>query len=288
MELSDFLTTRPPKRSIDVHGMLQIMQGKKNKTRTLHGRSTRHMDVLLCCVGAVAFYLCYRFWNTHEFESFTVEDWCDNSKWFDVKLLIDIQSQSHVKPMRNCSCASHLKSVLKRLRMAICKLLHLGRHIGAKILELMEEEDEAIRRMGNWNPSVYDNSYSTKLPMSPIRKLAGFGDGNSLHYNARSAVLPSDELRRMTPFAWCYDACDGTLEYDSSKYTALGFLRFMKEINDILLQDAAATMLLHEERCNHPLFEDIPVFSSDQFLVFKEEMKNALESETCPRDWMLS
>jgi Centromere DNA-binding protein complex CBF3 subunit, domain 2 len=270
-ELSDFLTIRPPKRAIDVHPMLlminQIMQGKTNKNRTLYGRSTRHINPLLCCIGAIAFYLCYRFWITQEFANFTVDDWIDNRKWFDVKLLVDVGSSDYTKPMKNDSYSKRIKSVLKRLKLAICKLLHLGRNLGAKILELMEEEDEAIRRMGNWNPSIFDNSYSTKLPMSPIRKLAGFADGNSLYFNTRTTVMPSDELRRMTPFGkWCYDAYAGVIERDTSKYTVLGFLKFVCEINDVLLQDAAATMVLYPERCDHPIFE-IEVFKSTEFQV---------------------
>jgi Centromere DNA-binding protein complex CBF3 subunit, domain 2 len=275
-ELSDFLTIRPPKRAIDVHPMLlminQIMQGKTNKNRTLYGRTTRHINPLLCAIGAIAFYLCYRFWITQEFVDFTVDDWLDNRKWFDVKLLVDVASQDFTKPMQNDSYAKRIKSVLTSLKLALCKLLHLGRNLGAKILELMEEEDEAIRRMGNWNPSIFDNSYSTKLPMSPIRKLAGFADGNSLYFNTRTTVIPSDELRRMTPFGkWCYTAYDGVLERDVNKYTLLGFLKFVCEINDVLLQDAAAMMIQFPDRCDHPMFE-IEVFKTKEFKVSSYKM----------------
>jgi Centromere DNA-binding protein complex CBF3 subunit, domain 2 len=199
-ELSDFLGINPPKRPIDVHPMYllinQNMQGKTNKNRTLYGRSTRHCNVVLCCIGAIALYLTYRFWITNKFAKFTATDWCNNQKWFDVKLLIDVFSEDYTKPMQNDSYAKHIIwLVLKRLKMAICKLLHLGRNVGAKLLELMEEEDEAIRRMGQWNPSIFDNSYSVKLPMSPIRKLAGYGNGNGLYFNTRTQVFPSDELK---------------------------------------------------------------------------------------------
>lgn len=288
-ELSDFLSIRPPKRDTDVHAPLlmvnQIVQGKTNKNRTLHGRSTRHRDPLLCCIGALGFHLCYRFWISNEFAAFMVDDWCDNNKWFDIKLLVDVFSDDLTKSMKNCCYAKKIKSVLTRLKLALCKLLHLGRNIGAKLLELMEEEDDAIRRMGQWNPSVCDNSYSVKLPMGPIRKLAGFGDGNSLCFNTRTVVLPSDELRRMTPFgSWCYDAFTGVVMKDQSKTTALGFLKFMCELNDVLLQDAAAIMVLHPERADHSLFRDMEVFRSPEFEAFKNEVQFAIENERCPLD----
>jgi Centromere DNA-binding protein complex CBF3 subunit, domain 2 len=72
------------------------------------------------------------------------------------------------------SYGDHISKILQRLGLPMNKLLHIGRNIGAKILELLEEEDEAIRKMGQWNPSVFDNSYSAKLPIGPMQKLAGY------------------------------------------------------------------------------------------------------------------
>jgi Centromere DNA-binding protein complex CBF3 subunit, domain 2 len=181
---------------------------------------------------------------------------------------VDVFSEDFTKPMQNDSYAKHIKSVLKRLKLAICKLLHLGRNVGAKLLELMEEEDEAIRRMGQWNPSIFDNSYSVKLPMGPIRKLAGYGDSNGLYFNTRTQVHPNEALKRMTPMGkWCYDAYDAVLEKDSSKYTALAFLKFICSIHEVFLQDAAATMILHPDQSNHPVFRDIEVFGTVEFKV---------------------
>ena len=103
----------------------------------------------LLYVSALAFYLMYRFAVTREFESFTLEDWLDNSKWFDIKLLIDIQGTQNMNEMKNRSFLDAIKMVLLFLGIAALKLVHLGRNLGAKLLEMLEVESRAIQTMGN-------------------------------------------------------------------------------------------------------------------------------------------
>ncbi len=109
----------------------------------------------------------------------TSENWMDNKCWFDIKFLIDIQTRDNTKEMTNDSYAAHIWKILKRLNIMCNKILHLGRNVGTRILELLEEEAEEIRRMGQWNPNMRDHHYSSKLPMGPIRKLAGFHNNNN-------------------------------------------------------------------------------------------------------------
>jgi hypothetical protein len=80
------------------------LEGKTNHGRILYGRATRHLNVLMCCIGALSFYLMYRFAITGEFENMTCEDWLDNSSWFDVKLLVDVhRGGGYNKMMKNDS-----------------------------------------------------------------------------------------------------------------------------------------------------------------------------------------
>ena len=178
-ELSDFCAVNVPSNERDAHRMFvmvnQIPFGKTNHGRVLYGRATRHKDVNLCPIAAFSFYLQYRFHVTGEFEDFTVEDWCDNKKWFDVKLLVDVTSDNFSKEMKNDAYGKPLKKVLQRLGMPNSVVIHLGRKVGPKILELLEEESTDIQRLGNWNPSILDKCYSSKIPIGPIRSMAGFG-----------------------------------------------------------------------------------------------------------------
>jgi Centromere DNA-binding protein complex CBF3 subunit, domain 2/Transcriptional activator of glycolytic enzymes len=289
-ELSDFLCFKCPKLETDVHDLFlminQIPVGKTTHGKVQYGRATRHKNVVLCAVGAMAFYLTFRFYCTKEFADFTVDDWLDNTKWFDVKLLVDINGTDFKKEMSNDGYSDHVKRVLAMFNLVCTKLLHLGRNLGAKILDLLQEESEAIRRMGQWMNSVFDNSYSSKLPMAPIRKLAGYHD-SKFYFNTRTTVIPDEELLRSTPMGkWCYDALNGVVSHvrAGEKQTALHVLHFFCEMNCIMIQDAAAMMILEPNRSNHAMFHDMTVFSSDKFMEFKEQMRIAIDSEKCPLD----
>jgi len=247
-----------------------LIKGKTNHGQTLYGRATRHKDVRLCSVGALAFYLMYRFSVTREFEDFSLEDWMENSHWFDIKLLVDLQGGEYMKSMNNRSYADAVKSILGCLGIAATKLAHLGRNLGAKLLEMLEEESAAIQTMGNWNPSMKFSCYSTKLPMQPIRKLAGFTDANGMYYNPRTIVEVDESLLRLTPVGcWLFDAheaVDSVNRDGAGKFTAMNFLSFLMDLNRVFIQDAAAMMVLFPERIDHPLFR-LEVFRSEEFNV---------------------
>jgi hypothetical protein len=212
-----------------------------------------------------------RFNVTHEFDDFVLSDWLDNSKWFDVKLLVDPSGGQFDKPMSNDSYAKSIKAVLFALGIAALHLVHLGRNLGPKILEMLEEESDSIRQLGNWNPSMQDASYSTKLPMRPIRKLAGFVHANGMHYNPRTMVEVPEELARLTPIGgWALDAFFNVeaaiSEQGLPKFTAYNVLKFLVDLNKVFLQDAATIMIQHPERVCNPLFR-LDVFHSSEFEV---------------------
>lgn len=290
-ELSDFLHVWIPMKETDIHPMMmmvnQLLQGKTNHGRKMYGRATRHKNVFLCCVGALAFYLMYRFFVTSEFKDFTVEDWMDNEKWFDIKLLIDVNGSDNTVEMKNDSYGDHIKRILKRLNMIANKILHLGRNIGSRIMEFLEAEQDDIDNLGNWANKTFNNHYSCKLPIKPVRTIAGYSGDTAFYFNTRTRVDPSDQLLRMTPMGeWVYDAYDGVIAADSEgkKQTALHVLSFFKELNKVFLQDAAVMQLLDEDRATHPLFTNLPVFASVEFAQFKLDMKRELENEESPLD----
>ena len=235
----------------------------------------RHRLVELCSLGGFVFYLAMRFANTKEFDSFTTEDWQDNEKWFDIKLLVDAtrHDADHCKAMANNTYADAIKATLGGLNIPSNHWVHLGRTLGPKILELLEEESDDIRRLGNWNPSIQESSYSIKLPLRPMRKLAGYTTANGMYFNARTTVIPSDELKQKTPFAFSLSILpqvkaallndEGAT--DSTGQTALAFLKFMNKCSLIFLQNAAAMLIRKPERRDHPLFRRLPCFEGPEW-----------------------
>ena len=225
-------------------------------------------------VGAIALYLMYRIHLTKELADLTLEEWLQNEKWFDLKLLVDVNGGDNTKRLQHDSYAKKIKEVLKKLGLTCKKLLHLGRGVGAKMLDFFEEAKEEKRSMGQWSPDVVDNSYSSKLPMKPMRKLAGFHTSQPMYFNTRTVVEPPEELLRATPIGkFCYGAASfvddavRNAKKEGEHQTALNFLKFLCHMNKVFLQDTAAMVSLHPERASHRLYRDLDVLNSPAFKV---------------------
>lgn len=277
-ELSDFLGVWTPKKDTDIHQMHVVIQqiafGETNEAgEMLHGRAARHEDPNLCSVGGTAFHSQNRFLATNEFLDFMVADWMNNSKWFDVKFLVDVSGASLEVQMKNDLCGTHIGNVLSEHNLACNKRFHLGRNMGAKTLGLPEDETPATKEMGGWDQTVHDKSHSAKPPLGPTGKMAGFVSDFKLHCNPGLSVIPTEELMTLCPIGkWSFDALKGVTDKCKSKKvkdcpTAVGFLRFANEMCKVFLQDSAAVMLLTPKRAEHPMFDEMAVFGMELFLV---------------------
>ena len=251
-----------------------VVEGKTNqKGQILYGRCLRHKDVRLCPFGALAFYLGLRFEATKEFEDFGLSNWLDKPSWFPKKLLVDYSRPKSdcTIPMKNDTYSRAIKDTLQELGMKSSHWVHLGRVTGPKKLELEEISPDEIRILGNWDPKIQEKSYSTKLPMRPMRAMAGYTLANGMYFNPRSVVGAPMELLHKTPFKFAFEIHRDLHEIvahgrDGEGSTALHFCKLMKNLGVIFLQDAAAMWVLHEDRREHPLFK-MDVFESDEWKV---------------------
>lgn len=225
----------------------------------------------------MSMYLMLRFSITREFSDPNF-DWLNNETWFRIKLLVDPYRGSFDQPMKSTSYARAVAEVFRSMKLVSSHLVHIGRVMGSKILEFLEIEGEEIRRLGNWNPSIQEKYYSTKLPMIPIRALAGFSTGNGIYHNQRTVVEVPKELQEATPIgAFVFRAIKKVSDANLNRGghdTAGMFLEFLKNMNIIFLQDVAAMMLEHPERLEnkngykHPLLLQMSdLLVSDIFLV---------------------
>ena len=72
-----------------------------------------------------------RFQITREFSDPAI-DWTDNNKWFDMKLLADLNSEAYSVPMKNKSYSNAVKQVLCSLGIPFTHLVHIGHVLGEK------------------------------------------------------------------------------------------------------------------------------------------------------------
>ena len=231
----------------------------------LFGRATRHKDVRQCAVGGTFFYLFYRFETLGEFDEGVCPDFTDNKSWFDIKLLVSDRSADTTKVMYSESYANAMGKVLKELGVPSAHKAHIGRKLGPVELEFLEAVKDDIDSLGNWSPDTQRKFYSAKLPLHVLKLIAGFYSG--MNFNIRTVVFPCEELKGMI-MPWAdvqlkrvQESPDG-----DGKWTACCFLSMVIKMKDIVLQDAAAMMVLHPERCHHHLFT-LPVFQTELFQV---------------------
>ena len=224
-----------------------------------------------------------------EFSSMRKEEWFDNSHWFDIKFLADVNgpSSNTKEEMKSDTYGDKVKQHLETLGLPMNKVLHLGRNIGTKYLDIMEVDAAEVKRMGQWNQSIYDKSYSSKLPMQAIRSLAGFDAGNGMHFNTRTQVMPPDDLIEMT-YLGRLSTCmlqQISNEEGSDHPTAYGVLQWMRDMSIILLQDLAAAIVLVPDRGSMPSLEREFLFvRTPQFKSFTEYMKRSHLEEKSPFD----
>lgn len=260
--------------------ILQMFEGKTNGDNVLFGRVIRHKSVKSCSVGALGLYLFGRFEITGELEDM---DFTSNQKWFDNKLLIalppnkDGETVDYTKPLSYNAYTRYQKRLFKRLGINSNHYLHFGRAQGPLALQLEELDDRITKNMGNWDPSVFDSRYSSKIPMKGLRVAAGFPQEQGHYVISRSACEPPEELKKL--LFPCLEQKEQEIQSAQSvdkKYrcTAWAFVQLLKELRTIVLQDTAEMLSMGR---THAIFE-LPVFKTAAFLSFKEEMKAALAS----------
>jgi hypothetical protein len=64
-----------------------------------------------------------RFFVTDEFLDLTVDDWLDNSKWFDINLLVDVTLGDTTTMVKNDSYARKRKEILTPLGLPVSILV---------------------------------------------------------------------------------------------------------------------------------------------------------------------
>ena len=252
--------------------MIVIMeQGKTNQfARKELGACIQNMHCAICPLGAVAFH----FFTCWHLDLECHPSLATSQEWFNIKFTPGrrgptkvITYNSHLKAMKQC---------LGSLRMSTAAKTHIGRGSGAQMAELGGSSEGDIRRLGRWNSQALVGCYLTSLPCPAQRTMAGFPPKIGYFHIKGVTIVPPEVLQGRL-FTWVdhySDDCEGW----ERTLAAQGFIRLLKYLRIVILQDAA---VLIDANSNYPLFHH-ENFCSAEFLAFKEDLRVTMEGESPP------
>lgn len=304
--LSDLCVVVPDDCQTDLTLVLPFDVGKVNKGRTFLGRAMRTSDPLLCPLGALAIYFFSRLDFHNRFDIFgEVIDFSSNDQWFFTKLLVPVFSvkDSQLERERkkregvldkkgNLSLDSFKKTLHKtmtKLKLPQSHELHFGRKVGQNRAEHAGLDPDEIKQLGstlmigNWNASTMEEKYSTKIPLKSLRLMAGFSKTKGSHYLERAKLQPPPELVDKI-FKHLDIECNINRFVGTTFTTAVEFLRLLKVLRTVLVQDVVALKLLG---LNHYLFHQAP-FNDELFKEFEVKLKaHIIETQLLPKKTQL-
>jgi hypothetical protein len=217
-----------------------IMTMRSSKTNQFGRLETmgafRNKDPFICPLGAVGFYLLYR-WDLTE-EAFP--DFSQRSRWYNIRLLLstrlpgadaddddDDDNNNNVdndddnnaataaatatpaapptpkkqpastKPLSYNAQLYWIALVFRLIGLNSSKKTHLFRAIGAKLAELKGVSEDQISRVGRWTLAQMIGCYLTCLPHNFMRRMGGHPDQKGCFEIRRAAVTPPDGLLEM-------------------------------------------------------------------------------------------
>lgn len=237
-----------------------LRDGKMNKTakKEFMG-SLRHKDPLLCTQGALAQLF---FWRWH----IAGEDppsFRRRQDWYRIKVLVGRDREQELSyPVQ----LQETWRIFGAAGITAAKKTHLPRRTGAQDAETHGSSLAQISQAGRWNQSVLVKAYLTHLPREFMRVVAGFSAKAGDYFIARAAHEPPLALqKRLWPWIEEWEprfearACrkrwaQGGLDEDD--LAADGFLKLMRRLRTVLLQDLAVLQ---------PRFPSLPFFAYPPF-----------------------
>lgn len=270
--------------------------GKQNQ----HGRletsaALRNKDLLVCPIGALAFYLLYRWDLTDE----PFPHLGDRKDWYNIKLLkstwrasaavpitaasevISVGGTSSVPPPpaaaagdRNAELAYNTQydwasKAFEYAGITAKKVTHAPRGSGAQMAELLGVSEDQIRRAGRWNTDQMTGCYLNCLPRKFMRRMGGYPSQMGGFELARADIKPPDCLLSMIwPELSQWQGRFGPRQDQIDDLAAKGFVDLLSYLREVTLQDSVA---LRRRYPSHPLWSH-RVFAHAAYEAFAQQV----------------
>ncbi|KAM4063419.1 centromere DNA-binding protein complex CBF3 subunit, domain 2 domain-containing protein [Hirsutella rhossiliensis] len=284
MELADCFPLDLPNEGFKAQGyttkaLVVVMNcGKTNQHgRMEYGSALRHRDPRSCLIGALAFWLFWR-WQVEKAERFPVFQRSED--WYETKVLRRSAKEPQA-PLSGQTAREWTSRFYKKAGIKVSKVSHAPRVAATQNADMAGVDEGQIRRAGRWNNGdQMTGCYLTSLPFEFMRAVADFDpEWSGSYFVPRATVRPPVVL-----LVQVWPQLDKWKEAHSSPFSDLGveqnmaagaFLELLEWLREVLLQDA---VFLRESYPDHPIFQD-PVFSCPEFEAFASKVQ-----DTCTRD----
>jgi len=153
---------------------------------------------------------------------------------------------------------------------------HAARGSGTRMAEIRGASVADIRRAGRWSNGAMENCYLSQLPRETMRVLAGFSKDGGSFFLKRACIIPSEALSKQI-----FPEIDDLLAQNEGRdgnIAAVGFLRLLKELRIIFLQDSIPLKKLYP---NHPIWR-LQLFQRDEYKSFAESLTSTMETVQNP------
>lgn len=237
-----------------------LQDGKLNKTaRKEFMGALRHKDPLFCTQGALAQLF---FWRWHV-ASEAPPSFRQRKDWYRIKVLVGRDREQEL------SYPTQLQEtwrIFGAAGLVAAKKTHLPRRVGAQDAETHGSSLAQISQAGRWNQSVLCQAYLTHLPRQFMRIVAGFSASAGDYFLARAAHEPPHALQKQL-WPWIEEweprfeararrCCWAEGGLDEDDLAADGFLKLMRRLRTVLLQDLAVLQ---------PRYPSLPFFAYAPF-----------------------
>jgi len=275
-ELPDFFTVEMEDEGPSHCVALTVLKGRGKMNQ--YGKPVfsgyyRHSDVRLCSVSAVALYMFFRYHVSKE----PFPDLSCSPQWYDISFFCtDIKSNTTA--VSKSAHALAIETAHKTLKIMSTHKTHGGRHYGRQKLEQSGVDKVSADVAGGWSTNAGEGCYGNGLSRPAMRAMAGFPADEKMYHLPRGTVTPPEVLQKQIfpeLEEWERRHIDG--DDCEPNFALRGFLRMLRFLRDVILQDAAVLM----DDYPHIVF-DHPIFSSAEFLTFKGIMKEVIATTVHP------
>ncbi|KAG6989224.1 High-osmolarity-induced transcription protein 1 [Fusarium oxysporum f. sp. conglutinans] len=219
----------------------------------------RHKDPLFCTQGALAQLF---FWRWHVAGE-PSPSFRRRQDWYRIKVLVGRDREQEL------SYPTQLQETWRIFGAAglmASKKTHLPRRVGAQDAETQGTSLAQISQAGRWNQSVLCQAYLTHLPRQFKRIVAGFSASPGDYFLARAAHEPPYVVQKQL-WPWIEEweprfeararrQCWAEGGLDDDDLAADGFLKLMRRLRIVLLQDLAVLQ---------PRYPSLPFFAYAPF-----------------------